>query len=125
MFIIIILGLFEEIEVFRTSVYKNTFTEGILEGYQTFDAIGGVVVGGVIVISLMIKKTFNIEERKKIIIKAGILSGLGLLIVYSGLIALGAHFSGIFETENRTRAKQALLAGSFNLSIPSWRTRAH
>jgi LIVCS family branched-chain amino acid:cation transporter len=46
LFIIIYLGLFTETEPFRNSIFTNSFVEGILEGYQTFDAIGGVVVGG-------------------------------------------------------------------------------
>ena len=32
--------------------FKNPITAGILEGYQTFDALGGVVIGGVIIISI-------------------------------------------------------------------------
>jgi LIVCS family branched-chain amino acid:cation transporter len=108
LFIIIILGLFDEVEFIRASVFNNSFTEGILEGYQTFDAIGGVVVGGVIVISLTIRKEFDFMEKRGIIVKAGIISGLGLLIIYGGLIALGAHFSGSFNIDNRTELLQTL-----------------
>jgi len=106
--IIIILGLLEEVELLRASVFRNTFTEGILEGYQTFDAIGGVVVGGVIVISLAMRKGFDFNEKKRIIVRAGILSGIGLLIIYGGLIALGAHFSGSIDIDNRTQLLQLL-----------------
>jgi len=95
LFLIIIFGLLIDLPASSSSNYSNTFSAGILEGYQTFDAIGGVVVGGVIVVSLFLQGTFNYREKKKMIIKAGILAGLGLLIVYTGLIALGAHYSSV------------------------------
>ena len=36
-------------------IFKTPIVDGILEGYQTFDAIGAVVVGGVVIISLNLK----------------------------------------------------------------------
>ncbi len=99
---IIGVGLFTEVSPINNSIFDNTFTEGILEGYQTFDAIGGVLVGGVIVISLSLQSNYSFTDKKSIIKKAGFLSGLGLLLIYGGLIALGAHYNGSFQTENRT-----------------------
>jgi LIVCS family branched-chain amino acid:cation transporter len=99
---IIGIGILGDVEPLRASIFENTFTEGILEGYQTFDAIGGVVVGGVIVISLALRGTYNYEEKKSIIAWSGLISGLGLLLIYGGLIALGAFYSGTLEVENRT-----------------------
>ena len=99
---IIGIGVLGDIEPLRVSIFKNTFTEGILEGYQTFDAIGGVVVGGVLVISLALRGTYSYEEKKSIIAWSGLISGLGLLLMYGGLIALGAFYSGTLEVENRT-----------------------
>jgi len=100
--LIIGIGLTTEIAPIENSVFSNSFTEGILEGYQTFDAIGGVLVGGVIVISLSLQSNYSFTEKKSIITKAGFLSGLGLLLIYGGLIALGAHYNGSFQTDNRT-----------------------
>ena len=99
---IIGIGVLGNIEPLRASIFENTFTEGILEGYQTFDAIGGVVVGGVLVISLALRGTYSYEEKKSIIAWSGLISGLGLLLMYGGLIALGAFYSGTLEVENRT-----------------------
>jgi len=106
--IIICLGLFTETEPIRNSIFNNSFAEGILEGYQTFDAIGGVVVGGVIVISLSLQGKFNYKEKKKMIAKSGLLAGLGLFIIYGGLIALGAHNSTELVVENRTELLSTL-----------------
>lgn len=99
---IIGIGIFTDVNTVNESIFKNSFTEGILEGYQTFDAIGGVLVGGVIVISLTLKSNYSYEEKKLIIKKAGWLSGFGLLVIYGGLIALGAHYNNTFQTDNRT-----------------------
>ena len=43
--LIISLGFCVDTTPMRDTIFENTFTTGILEGYQTFDALGGVVVG--------------------------------------------------------------------------------
>jgi len=105
--LIIGIGMMGDYEPLRASVFESTFTKGIVEGYQTFDAIGGVVVGGVIVISLSFKNS-SMEQNKTIITKAGIIAGLGLLLVYGGLIYLGALQSGGLESTDRTALLQLL-----------------
>ena len=106
--IIICLGLFTEVESVRDSIFNNSFSEGILEGYQTFDAIGGVVVGGVIVISLSLQGKFNYEEKKRMIARSGLFAGFGLFVIYGGLIALGAHNSNVLVIDNRTELLSVL-----------------
>lgn len=94
---------------FGSLVMANPFTAGILEGYQTFDAIGAVVVGGVIIISINLKnKEASYADKRTLIRRAGSLAGLGLFLIYGGLIITGALMHGSFEaTINRT----ALLNG--------------
>jgi len=106
--IIICLGVFTEVESIRDSIFNNSFAEGILEGYQTFDAIGGVVVGGVIVISLSLQGKFNYEEKKRMIARSGLFAGIGLFVIYGGLIALGAHNSNVLVIDNRTELLNVL-----------------
>ena len=100
--LVIILGLYTDTESLRTSMFDNTLVSGILEGYQTFDAIGGVVVGGVIVISFSLQGKYKYHDRRKMIAKSGLLAGMGLFIIYAGLIALGAWQSGSIQVEDRT-----------------------
>lgn len=79
---------------------KSPFSEGILEGYQTFDAIGAVVVGGVIIISINLKKKQTSYKAKKALIRrAGFLAGLGLFLLYAGLIFTGAIMHHFFEPQ--------------------------
>jgi LIVCS family branched-chain amino acid:cation transporter len=88
---------------------SHTFLEapiisGILEGYQTFDAIGAIVVGAVIVISINIKGNNTYHERKELITKSGWIAGAGLLVIYAGLILCGSLFQTEFP-ENATRTE--------------------
>ncbi|GER58856.1 branched-chain amino acid transport system carrier protein [Patiriisocius marinus] len=106
--VIISIGLFADVTPMKDTIFSSTFTDGILEGYQTFDAIGGVVVGGVIVVSLALQGKFNYEEKKQMIAKAGLLAGFGLIIIYGGLIALGASYNTTIITEDRVELLQVL-----------------
>lgn len=94
---------------FGNAVIPNPFTNGILEGYQTFDAIGAVVVGGVIIISINLKKKdATYAEKKALIRRAGGLAGLGLFLIYAGLIFTGALMYNEFDTDI---SRTALLNG--------------
>ncbi|NRD18758.1 branched-chain amino acid transport system II carrier protein [Winogradskyella eckloniae] len=77
------------------SQFETPIVTGILEGYQTFDAIGAVVVGAVIIVSLnfdnMAVEAY--EFKRTLIRKSGIIAGLGLFMIYAGLIAIGAYYS--------------------------------
>ena len=100
---------------FGNTVIPNPFTNGILEGYQTFDAIGAVVVGGVIIISINLKYPgFSYREKKTLIRKAGWIAGLALFLIYMGLILSGALVHSVFDA-NTTRT--ALLSGLAQLSL--------
>jgi LIVCS family branched-chain amino acid:cation transporter len=84
------------------NTYKTPFVNGILEGYQTFDAIGGVLIGAVIIISLKVKGYTSYKETKALITKAGFFAGAGLLLIYGGLLFSGAILNSSFA-ENASR----------------------
>lgn len=102
LFLIITIALFVSPETTNPTTFSTPFVEGLLEGYQTFDAIGGVVVGAVIIISLNYTKNTTFQEKKELITKAGIIAGAGLLLIYGGLILSGHLFSSTFN-ENASR----------------------
>ncbi|WP_339626364.1 branched-chain amino acid transport system II carrier protein [uncultured Maribacter sp.] len=94
---------------FGTTTIASPFTNGILEGYQTFDAIGAVVVGGVIIISINIKhKTASYTDKKSLIRNAGWLAGLALFLIYMGLILSGALSHSVFDADT---TRTTLLSG--------------
>jgi LIVCS family branched-chain amino acid:cation transporter len=100
--IIIGISFFASNASLGVSTFKNPFIDGILEGYQTFDAIAGVVVGAVIIISLDYSSHTTFDAKRALIRKAGFIAGMGLLLIYGGLILSGAFFSATFP-ENATR----------------------
>lgn len=106
---VIFIGIFSSPETINTTTFSTPFVSGLLEGYQTFDAIGAVVIGGVLVISMNFKKDTSFEVKKELITKAGFIAGLGLLIIYAGLIYNGALFSSTFaEKATRTEVLSGL-----------------
>lgn len=90
--LVIFIGLFSSNIAMNVSAFSSPIVDGILEGYQTFDAIGAVVVGGVIIISLKLKGIETAETLKFIIKKSIFIAGFGLFIIYAGLIAVGAFY---------------------------------
>lgn len=95
---IIFMGFFTAPEVMNPSVLESpAFVAGLLEGYQTYDALGGILVGGVVIISLNIEGGTTFEEKKSIIAKSGLVAALGLFIIYAGMIAIGAMHNSEFE----------------------------
>jgi len=100
---IISIGLFGNTTAIRDTADSTSLIGGIIEGYQTFDAIGGVLIGGVLVISFALQGTYDYKARKKMIGNAGLYAGIGLFVIYGGLIALGAYYSG--ETTANSRSE--------------------
>ncbi|MTE27026.1 branched-chain amino acid transport system II carrier protein [Winogradskyella ouciana] len=89
------IGLFSSEFTTGISQFEAPLVSGILEGYQTFDAIGAVVVGAVIIVSLNFKN-MEVEQyssKRTLIRKSGFIAGFGLFIIYAGLIAVGAYYS--------------------------------
>lgn len=92
LFLVIGLGLFSSQMIMNPTTLASPMVAGILEGYQTFDAIGAVVVGGVIIISLNLKGQTSQLAKRELIRKAGFIAGIGLFLIYAGLIAVGAFY---------------------------------
>ncbi len=119
--IVIILLAIIGVSVFNTSwdfgvsSIEQPVSYGILEGYQTFGAVGDVVVGGVVIISLNLKQqTRDYSQKRKMIARAGWIAGMGLLLIYGGLILSGALLHDQFDPNiNRTGLVSAI--SSFTL----------
>lgn len=86
------ISIFSDFELVRESQMEAPFFGGVLEGYQTFDAIGAVVVGAFLIISLNLLGYQDYEAKRRLISRAGIVAGLGLFLMYAGLIVVGAYY---------------------------------
>ena len=110
--LVAIIGIIIYVEPFSFGMASipNPFSYAIIEGYQTFDAIGAVVVGGVIIVSINLKNTGkDYHEKKKLITNAGWMAGVALFLVYAGLILSAALMHHSFDaTISRTELLQQM-----------------
>lgn len=114
LFLVIVKAIFLETSGIDVGSFDSPIISGVLEGYQTFDAIGGVVVGGILVISLNLKNIESYDLKKELIIKGGMLAGVGLLVMYFGLILSGALFSAMADA---SITRTALLSQLSNATL--------
>ena len=100
--LLLIIGIGLAADTPHLTVYTNNqppFLKGFLEGYQTFDAIGGMLIGGVVIVSLNLSATGSSAHKKTVLLQSGIIAGSGLAIIYTGLIALGAYHGTSFNAD--------------------------
>lgn len=71
------------------------FTDGFFGGYQTMDALGSVMLGGIITAALLQKNITDKKDQQKSATIAIAVAGLGLGLVYGGLLYLGSTSSSI------------------------------
>lgn len=83
---------------FGEAHYAHPFSTSIIEGYQTFDAIGAVVVGGVIIVSINLRnKNAQYREKRTLIRHAAYMAGFALALIYTGLILTGGLTNHLFD----------------------------
>ncbi len=90
--LLIIIGIIHPTSVLYPSklTMVDSFSKGFIEGYQTLDVLASVIFAGIIVSAAHNKGYTEPKNKSQIVIIAGILSTSCLLIVYGGLIYLGA-----------------------------------
>jgi len=92
-----VLGFFSPIGEMNPSTFEAPIVSGLLEGYQTYDALAGLLTGGVVVISVNnLKGNISFEDKKSILAKSGFIAMSGLFLIYAGLIVVGALFNSQF-----------------------------
>ncbi|MBT8271809.1 MAG: branched-chain amino acid transport system II carrier protein [Flavobacteriaceae bacterium] len=99
LFAIILVGIISPPGSMQVSNFDNPILSGFFEGYQTYDAIAGLLTGGIVVISLNLKGYTSFAEKKRMIARSGLIAMAGLFFIYAGLIALGALYSDQYPRE--------------------------
>lgn len=76
---------------------QSLFSTGLTQGYQTMDALGSGGVTALIMTSFLAKGYKNKKEVASLTVKASLVAGIGLVLVYGGLAYLGATVSTIYD----------------------------
>lgn len=98
-FLIIAIGVASPSAPIDISEMKLPMVVGLLEGYQTYDALAGMIMGGIIIVSINNSNlNLTFEGKQNMIIKSGLIAMIGLFTIYVGLIAIGAFFNSQFES---------------------------
>lgn len=92
--------------------FKDSFTFGFIEGYQTLDVMASVIFAGIIINAAIQKGYTDSKSKSQVVISSGFLAVSSLLFVYGGLIYLGAT-SGI--TNPDIKRSELLITISHNL----------
>lgn len=74
----------------------ESFSLGFIEGYQTLDVLASVIFAGIIITSAADKGYTDKKSKSRVVIYSGVLAAICLLIIYGGLLYLGAT-SGITD----------------------------
>ncbi|MGL5506707.1 MAG: branched-chain amino acid transport system II carrier protein [Paraclostridium sp.] len=94
------------------TMIDNVFSNGVSQGYQTMDALGAVAFSTIIIASIQSKGYTSDKDKMSISIKAGIVAGIGLCLVYGGLTYLGATVSKLYIGQDVSSISQtALIVG--------------
>lgn len=83
----------------------NLVRLGLVEGYQTMDALMALPLGVIIIKSVADKGFREQKETRKVVSLACLVAFAGLFAVYAGLSYLGATTSGLNETLDSSNTK--------------------
>lgn len=95
MVILIVLGIVNPIGPATAESKVVALREGLLNGYQTMDGIGALLLTGIVTSSAVNKGYTDKKEVSQMVAMAGIIAGVLLLLVYGGLTYLGATTSTV------------------------------
>ncbi|MGN0144106.1 MAG: branched-chain amino acid transport system II carrier protein, partial [Clostridium sp.] len=96
--VIIVKGVVSPIGEIISTDTSNVLATSLTEGYQTMDALGGLLFAGMIVGSI-VSKGYSKKDVIPMTLKSGFIATLGLAFVYGGLMYLGAQTTGSFTGE--------------------------
>ena len=96
---IIVKGIIDPINVAQTTYEGSTFAMGFFGGYQTMDALGAIIFGGIVLNTFREKGYDDQKVQLKMTAIAGGIAALGLALVYGGLMYLGSTTVGVVSPE--------------------------
>lgn len=109
MAILIIMGIVSPLGPASATPDVVPLREGLMQGYQTMDALGALLMAGIVISAAHSKGYTEKGEVSAMIVKAGAIAGILLGLVYGGLTYLGATTSTLADYAGMGQA-QLLLA---------------
>ncbi|MBU3182955.1 branched-chain amino acid transport system II carrier protein [Clostridium psychrophilum] len=95
--IIIVKGIIYPIGPIVNTSYQGGFSKALIEGYQTMDAMTGVIFSSIIISSIRAKGYKSQKDIMTITMKSALVSLIGLSFVYTGLMYLGTQTTTLFS----------------------------
>lgn len=96
--IMIVKGIVDPIGSVGDPQIKDVFANGLMNGYQTMDAMGGTLFGVVVLASINSKGYTDSDQKSKLLAKAGIIGTSLLAVIYIGLYYLGACVGSQYDS---------------------------
>ena len=109
--VIILKGIFIPIGHPTVGTVELPFAKGFTDGYQTMDAFVAISMAGILLLSLKNKGYTDEKDQISMTIRAGLIAGGGLLVIYGGLLYLGATSGSVFP---QSVTKSELIVGITN-----------
>lgn len=116
-------GIFDPIGSPISTELPNPFSNAFISAYQTGDVITGIFCAPIFIAAIA-SYGYKGQSSKKIAFAGTLIAGLGLLIVYGGLLFIGAAGSSLFpqDIESTTLVSEVVnlllgSSGSIALSI--------
>ncbi|MHC1747973.1 MAG: branched-chain amino acid transport system II carrier protein [Cellulosilyticaceae bacterium] len=100
--ILIVKGIAFPIGPVTETTLENVFSNSLIEGYQTMDALAAVCFGGIIVNNIKSKGYKKSSQIISMTLKASLVAIAGLGLVYGGLMYLGTHTGHIVGAVEKT-----------------------
>ena len=112
--VLIVIGIISPIgEVSNNALISgNLFAEGVSQGYLTMDALGAAGMAAVVIASISERGYTNENDKVKLTIKAGLVSGLALTLVYGGLTFLGSTLSTAYGVDTPQASLMVVITNS-------------
>lgn len=101
---IVLKGTFDPIGTPINTNLENSFSHSFIGAYQTGDVFTGLLCASVFIAAIVGKGYTKSTDMRKIVINGTVIAGIGLLIVYGGLLYLGAAGSGLFPSDIESTA---------------------
>ncbi|WP_267901312.1 branched-chain amino acid transport system II carrier protein [Clostridium tagluense] len=94
--VIIVKGIIDPIGPIVATSYQGGFSKALIEGYQTTDAMTGVIFSSIILAAIRAKGYKSSKDIMRITMKSAVVSLIGLSFVYTGLMYLGTQTTTLF-----------------------------